>query len=187
MTNIGKRISNLWWIPLLTGIVCLGFGIWIFLAPVQAVPVMAVVFAIGLLLTGLLNLILGCATRNSISVWGWALVLGLIEIIAGVWMLCLPEAEMEVAFLFIVGIMVLTAALNAIVEAFTLSARNVWWAIWSVMLLMATVALAIIMFANPVAWGATSVICLGCAMIFFGTYRIGLAVTLRRLTNIAKK
>lgn len=177
--TISAKIKKLWWIPLITGLICLGLGIWVLLAPVSAVPVMAIIFAACLLGAGILNMVLGCATRSGSPVWGWALVLGILEIMAGVWMLCLPTMQMEVAFIFIVGIMVLVGAINALAESFALAARNVWWVIWSVLLLIATIVMAVIMFANPIAWGSFSIICLGCALVFFGAYRIGLAVTLR--------
>lgn len=187
MKSLNLNLSRLWWIPLLTGLISIGLGIWIFLAPILAVPVMAIIFAACLLAVGILNIALGTMTRSVSPIWGWNLALGIIEIIGGVWMLCLPPTAMEIAFLFIVGIMVLVAAINAVSESFVLAANNGWWAAWSILLLIATIVLAIIMFGNPLAWGAASVICLGCALICFGSYRIGLSIALKRLGKKAAR
>ena len=91
--------------------------------------------------------------------------------------------EMVISFVLIVGFMVIVGAINACVESFTLAANNGWWVFWSVLLLLASIVLILIMFSNPLAYGVASWICLGCALITFGTYRIGLAFTLRKWTK----
>lgn len=98
-------------------------------------------------------------------------------------MLTLPMPEMVISFVLIVGFMVIVGAINACVESFTLAANNGWWVFWSVLLLLASIVLILIMFSNPLAYGVASWICLGCALITFGTYRIGLAFTLRKWTK----
>lgn len=183
MNNISTKLKRMWWIPLLTGLICLGLGIWVFLAPLEAVPVLAIIFAICMLGAGLLNLTLGFNTRTGSPVWGWAVALGILEIIAGIWMLCLPAPQLEIAFIFIVGIMVLVGAVNAVAESFALASVSGWWAIWSVLLLIAVIGLAIVMFANPLSWSSTTVICLGCALVCFGAYRIGLSIALLSLSR----
>lgn len=183
MKSLSKNLKRLWWIPLITGIICLGLGIWEMLVPQEAIPILAIVFAACMLLAGVLNIILGCATRNASPVWGWSLALGIIEIIGGVWMLTLPLPEMTVAFILIVGFMVIVGSINAVVESFALAANNGWWVAWSVLLLIASIVLIIIMFSNPLAYGVATWICLGCALICFGTYRIGLSITLKKFTN----
>lgn len=178
-----QKLKKLWWIPLITGIIALGLGIWELLVPQEAIPVLAIVFGACLCLAGVLNIVLGCTTRNASPVWGWSLALGIIEIIGGVWMLTLPMPEMEISFILIVGFMVIVGAINACVESFALAANNGWWVAWSILLLIASIVLIMIMFSNPLAYGVASWICLGCALITFGTYRIGLAFTLRRWTK----
>ena len=183
MKTATRQLKTFWWIPLLTGIVCLGLGIWELLVPREAIPVLAVVFGACLCLAGTLNIVLGGTTRGSSPVWGWSLALGIIEIIGGVWMLTLPMPEMVISFVLIVGFMVIVGAINACVESFTLAANNGWWVFWSVLLLLASIVLILIMVSNPLAYGVASWICLGCALITFGTYRIGLSFTLRRWTK----
>lgn len=168
---------------MLTGLVCLGLGIWLFIAPAEALPLISVIFAACLLGAGCLNLFLGTSTRKILTVWGWAIALGIIEIIGGIWLLSLPVQAMEAAFIYITGIMVLVAAINAVAEAFTLSTNNVWWTIWSVLLLVAVIVMSIIMFSSPIAWGTLSIIYLAAALVCFGVYRIGLATTLKRMAN----
>lgn len=178
-----QRLKKLWGIPLITGLICLGLGIWELMVPQEALPILAIVFGACLILAGVLNMTLGCATRNASPVWGWSLALGIIEVIGGVWMLCLPIPEMVIAFILIVGFMVIVGAINACVESFTLARNNGWWVAWSILLLVATVILVLIMFSNPLTYGVASWLCLGWALICFGAYRIGLAFALRKLSK----
>lgn len=183
MKTVPQKLRKLWWIPLFTGIIALGLGIWEVLVPQEAIPVLAIVFAVCLLLTGVLNLFLGAFTRNASPIWGWGLALGIIEMIGGVWMLTLPLPEMTVAFILIVGFMVIVASINAVVESFSLAADNGWWVAWSILLLIAAIVLIIIMFSNPLAYGVAAWICLGCALMCFGVYRIGLSFVLKKFSK----
>lgn len=180
MKTTTQKLKKLWWIPLITGIICLGLGVWELLIPQEAILVLAIVFGICLCLIGVLNIVLGCSTRSGTLTWGWSVALGIIEIIGGVWMLTHPMPEMVISFVFIVGFMVILGTINACVEFFSMVADNGRWVACSVLLLIVDIVLIMIMFSNPIAYGVVSWICLGCALIVFGINRIGLSFTLRR-------
>ncbi len=63
-------ISNFWWVPLLTGLICVGLGIWTLAAPTTALIMLAYIFAAGLVVAGGINVIFSIAMSRYSA--GWA-------------------------------------------------------------------------------------------------------------------
>lgn len=170
-----KGVSHLWWIPLITGIVSIGLGIWCLWSPTSSLPVLAYIFASCFCGAGILNLILsGIGMRVHIG-WGWTMALGLLEIICGLWMFFLPVAQLTVVFMLIIGIWILVAAVNAVCESFAMASFSSGWFLWSIVLLIATIFFAIVFLSNPIAGGVAVWIWLGISLITFGAYRLSFA------------
>lgn len=173
-------MSRLWWVPLITGLICLGLGIWTLCCPAQSLPILAYTFAGCLIAAGVLNVgyaFIGTGLPN----WGWSLVLGLLELVAGVWMFSLPTLEVTETFIFIIGIWLLVAAINSVGEASMLSVISGWGLVWMILLLIATVFLVVIFLTSPIEGGIVSWLWLGISLITFGVYRICLSFSLRKL------
>ncbi len=174
------RISRLWWVPLITGIISLGLGIWTMLCPAESLPILAYTFAACLTAAGVLNVgyaFVGAGLPN----WGWSLVLGILELIAGIWLFTLPTIEVTGAFIFIMGIWLLVAAINSIGEASMLSVVSGWGMVWMILLLICTIALVIIFLSSPIEGGIVVWLWLGISLITFGIFRISLSFSLRKL------
>ena len=183
MSYVAQYTGNLtrfWWIPLLTGLISIGLGVWVFCCPAASLAALAYVFAIALLAAGVLNIGYSLAVAAVMPNWGWALVLGILEIIAGVWMFTLQPAVLASAFVIFVGVWMLVAAVNSIGEACMLASISVAWAVWMVLLLIATVAFAVIFLCNPVVGGAIVWLWIGVAFVTFGIFRICLAFLIKR-------
>lgn len=178
-----KGITRYWWLPLLTGLVCLGLGIWSILSPTQALPVLAATFAICLLAVGLFDLTWGLATTRHNPGWGWDVCLAAIDIIAGIWMLSLSPAQMTMAFLYIVGIWLIFAAFNGVGTLFAVSMYNAFAAFIAAILLIATIFFSFWLIINPVGLGVTAWIWVGIALICYGIFRISFAFKIKSLGN----
>lgn len=172
-------VSRLWWIPLITGLVCIGLGVWCLWSPTTSLPVLAYIFAGCFCGAGLLNLILAGIGMKLHHGWGWTLALGLLEVIAGVWMFLLPVGTLTVTFMLIAGIWLLVAAINAVCESFVIASVSSGWFIWSILLLVATIFFAIVFLSNPIAGGVAVWIWLGISLITFGAYRLSIASRLK--------
>lgn len=188
---MGKRIyeggiTRFWWIPLITGILCLGFGIWCLCAPQSSLPVLAYVFAGCICLTGLLNVSFGIANVLPQSNWGWSLALGILEIIIGIWLFCMPESVLIPTFIFTIGIYIVVVAINAICEACVMSSYSNDWLGIIVALLLCTLVFAMIFLAGPVVGGIAVWLYIGISLITFGVYRIILAAKIRKLNRIIR-
>ena len=183
-----KRIFNggltrLWWIPLITGLLAIAVGIWCLCSPESSLPVLAYVFAAAFCATGVLNLAYGIVNTQPHSSWGWSLALGLIEIICGIWLFMMPEAQLVTVFIFTIALYLIFVAINAICEAFVLAGYARDWLALMLVFLLATLVFAIIFLAGPIAGGIAVWLYIGISFITFGCYRILLALKLRKLNH----
>lgn len=185
MTSKRKGLTSLWWLPMITGLATIGLGVWSFINPAETLQLFALVFAIALCVAGGLNLMFACFSGGAPN-WGWALVMSLIEIGCGVWMLCMPTPMMTVAFIYVVGIWILIAAVNSIGEAGMLAAFSPGWAVFMILMLIAAVVFAVIFLTNPIAGGVAVWLWLGISLCAFGVYRIILAIALRRVNRFTR-
>lgn len=184
-TYVLKRgIRRFWWIPLITGLLSIGLGIWTLCCPAESLPVLAYGFAGVLTFAGILNLIYGIVSSNLMTGWGWTIAMGLLEIVAGVWLFWMPEGQLIASFIFIVGVWILVAAINSLAEACMLSALSPGWVVWMIVMLIITFVLAVMFLTNPLTGGVAVWLWLGISFITFGVYRLILAGRLKTITRI---
>lgn len=172
---------RLWWIPLFTGLVSIGFGIWCMLSPESSLEVFAYVFAGAMCAAGLFNFLFAGVGSKLGTGWGWSVALGILELIAGIWLFMLPAPVLVQTFIFVIGIWILVAAINSVCEAGMLSAVSPLMTVWMVILLIATIFFAIIFLSNPIVGGIAVWLWIGISLITFGFYRVFLAFQIKRI------
>ena len=64
-------LTRYWWIPLVTGLIFVAFGIWCFVNPASSIEVMAYCFCAGMLAAGVLDISFSIANRRVNPNWGW--------------------------------------------------------------------------------------------------------------------
>ncbi len=181
ISNAG--LGRLWWVPLVTGLICIGLGIWTFACPAESIMVLAYVFSVCLVIAGAFNMGYTLLAFGMPNRW-WSCALGLLEILAGVWLLVMPQAQMMASFIFIVGVWIIISAINSICEAGFLASYSAGWLVWMILLLIATVVLAIIFLSGPVAGGVAVWLWMGFSFICFGFFRLCLAFMLRGVEKV---
>lgn len=180
----GAGITRWWWIPLITGVLCTGFGIWSLCSPQTSLPVFAYIFAGCLCAAGLLNIAYACFTSTFGANWGWSLALGILDIVAGVWMFAMPAGELELTFLIVIGIWLLAAAINSVAESCMLSAVSPAWIAMMIVLLIVTLIFAVIFLSNPIVGGVAAWLWLGLSLTLFGVYRIILSFKIKAINKV---
>lgn len=177
--ELDSGMAKYWWMPLMTGLICLGLGIWTFAAPAPAMITLAYVFAFGLLLGGAINIGYAISSSRHTHGWGWSLALAILELFAGGWLLALPGMMVVSTFVFVIGIFIIIAAINSLCESIAMSSASVWWIIWTVLLLVATIWVGVTFLSSPIAGAEVVWLWLGLSFIFFGIFRISLAFRIR--------
>lgn len=176
-------VTRYWWLPFLTGLVCIGLGIWTILSPAQALPVIAAAFAYCLLAIGIFDAVWGLSTTKYNPAWGWDLCLAAIDIIAGVWMLSLDPAQMTMAFLYIVGIWMIFAAFNGVGQMFAVSMYSPLATFCGIILLLATLFFSFWLLINPIGLGITAWIWIGIALICYGVFKVSMSFKIKNLRS----
>lgn len=176
-------INRLWWFPLLSGLVCIGLGIWTLLSPIASLPVLAYIFAGCLCVAGVVELLFSSLMSRNNSHWGWSMVIGMLDIVAGVWMFLLPTPELTLTFMLIIGIWILCVAINSVAEACVLTSYSPGWLLLMMLMLCATIILAVMFLSNPVVGGVAVWLWLGISLITYGVYRLILARQVRSVTR----
>lgn len=183
INSIERKIHRIWWVPLITGIIALGLGIWCFWAPASSMEVLAFVFSAGIILAGILNISYAIVNSALDTNWGWSLVLGILEVVCGVWLCTVPGPQLTIAFAYAAGIWVLVASIMSIGEALFFSRYSFGWAIGMIVLLIFTCFFGFYILLNPFFSGFVGWVWIGCSLLFFGVWRICLAFKIRSLNK----
>lgn len=176
-------ITKYWWIPIITGILSIAIGVWCLCCPVESLPILAYAFAIVLCAAGAFNLIFALANSKLFPGWGWSLAMGVLELICGIWMLCLPQTVLTGVFMYIIGIYIIFAVINAICDSCTFYGMADDWFGWILAILLITLVFAAVFMAGPIVNGIAVWVFIGISFIMFGIYRLIVAAKIRRLNK----
>lgn len=107
-----------WWVVLMQGLVLLTFGFFALFWPDITLKLMIVAFALFIISEGILDMIDGYMSRKSSNVWFMVVVLGVLEIFAGVFALRYPELTAQL-FGLLIGATFLLRGVFEIIFAFS--------------------------------------------------------------------
>lgn len=176
-------LTRLWWIPLITGLLAITVGIWCLCDPVSTLPVLAYFFAAAMCVAGCFNFVFSLVNAGRYPGWGWGFALGLLELISGVWLFCMPQGQLTVTFMYIIGLYMIFAVVNAIADACTFYGTYNSVLGWLIAILVIALFFAIVFLAGPVANGIAIWVFIGISLILFGGYRIGVAALMRKINK----
>ncbi|WP_338875884.1 DUF308 domain-containing protein [Spirosoma sp. SC4-14] len=178
--NSVRETAKHWWIPLLVGLLLIGFSIWIIATPLTSYLSLSVLFSFMLTVTGIAEVAFAINNRQRIQGWGWMMIGALIDLALGVYLLVNPSVTM-VVLPMLLGAVLLLRGVFAMGSAFSLRSAGIpnWG--WVLLLGIGLVVFAILMISNPTFGMFNIVIWTSMAFFFAGTYRISLALRLRSL------
>ncbi len=181
--NITKNIGYCW-LFLLTGLVLVGAGIWIFTSPAEAYVSLSILFAASMFIIGTLEAIFALTARKSIDGWGWTLAGGLLDIVIGGYLLAYPLVTLEILPL-ILGFWLLFRGVSAVGFAFDMKSYHAGNWGWLLVLGIVTAILGGLVLAVP-AFGILNIIVwTALSFVAAGLFRIILAFRLRKLRPAA--
>ena len=171
-TNYIQGLTRFWWVPLITGLIFIGFGIWCLCNPVSSLELMAYIFAGAVGAGGILSLIFGFTNISNNTGWGWSVACGIIEILCSIWLFFLPAPVLTTAFIFAVGLYIIFVSINGIGESLLLSTYAPFWLIGLLLLIFGAIIFACIFLAAPIVGGIAVWIYIGISFICYGVYRV---------------
>lgn len=184
--NYFYGITRLWWMPLITGLIFIGFGIWCLCDPAPSLELFAYIFAGGLGAVGIFNTIYGLCNSGSNNGWGWALACGILEILVAIWLFFLPPAILTTAFVWGMGIYIIIMAIWAICDSFMVSRYASFWGGWLILFLLVSLFFACIFVLGPVGPSIAGWLYIGISFISYGVYRVLYSCKLARINKNLK-
>ena len=181
LTVKASRAVRHWWLYMLCGILCVAAGIAVFIFPMESYMTMGLLFGILMLLVGTTQLVVASSSGNYLTMRGYVIVGGILDVILGVFLCVNPYVSM-VLMPVLLGIWMLyhsfiIMAFGGDLETFRIDGSG--WTVAGGALLM---LLSIFVFVNPMSAGvATVVVLAGVGLILFGMLLCALSFKLKNI------
>lgn len=182
--NLTVKVSRAvrhWWLYMLCGILCVAAGIAVFIFPMESYMTMGLLFGILMLLVGTTQLVVASSSGNYLTMRGYVIVGGILDVILGVFLCVNPYVSM-VLMPVLLGIWMLyhsfiIMAFGGDLETFRIDGSG--WTVAGGALLM---LLSIFVLVNPMSAGvATVVVLAGVGLILFGMLLCALSFKLKNI------
>ena len=174
-----KEAVKYWWLLLLTGLILVAVGIWVFASPVEAYVSLSILFGATILISGIFETVFAISARKSLEGWGWSLVSGLLDIIIGAYLLTYPTVTMTI-LPFVLGFWLLFRGFSAVGFSFDMKSygESNWG--WFLFMAIGIIVFAVMILAVPAFGVANIIVWTGLSIICAGIFRIMLAVSLKK-------
>ncbi len=181
LDELKSTVKN-WWVSLLLGVLYVGLAIFMMFFPGDSLIALALVFSITMFATGFFEIIFAVSNKNVLDGWGWYLTGGIIDLILGLVLICLPIVSVAV-IPFLVAFWFMFRGFSAIGVATDMS-RYGWknWGWYLAFGILAVICSFAIIF-QPAVGALVAVYMAAFAFMFIGFFRIMLAFDLKKLKD----
>lgn len=182
LKNVKPDIRH-WWLLPLSGLVLVGIGSWIFTAQLSAYLSISLLFAMGILATGFLELMFVLFTRRASGVTRWALLGAFIDLFVGIYLWFYPLISLIIVPV-ILGFWLMLRGILAIASAWHLQDHGQEdWA-WLLICGLLVLLTGIVLLTNMI-WGEKDIVLHTAAgFVIAGLFRVYLGFKLRSLKII---
>ena len=177
-----KALARHWYLELITGIIFIAVGIWVFKTPVTSYVALSIFFAITFLMSGIMKTFSAFSTRKYVEGWGWSFAGGIVEILIGVLLVSTPSFTLTV-LPYIIGFALLFRSSMAIGLSFELGRLRIPPVGGVLFFGILGLVLAFIMLWNPAFAGLTIVAYTAMAFLSAGIFQVYLSIRLMKLNK----
>lgn len=171
------RVSAVWWVPLVLGVIAMLFGLLLITHTRETVQWIAWLIGFWWLVTGVINLI-SLAMDN--SQWGWKLFSGILGVLAGLIVLDAMSREPLLATIGLGAIYVFILGLNGVLIGVLELGKALRGGGWGMGILGAlSLLFGIFLMFNNVQMAFALPVVLGALSIVFGAAAVGTALRVR--------
>ena len=179
LTNrVGRAVQH-WWLMMLAGILCFAAGIVVFVFPLQSYVALSILTGVIMLFVGAAQLIVATTSGNYLTLRGYMVVGGVVDLILGL-ILCVYPGVTMALLPVLLGIWMMYNAFMIIAfggDLETFRIKGSGWATFGGILLL---ILSIIVLVNPFSAGiATVIILAGIGLLLLGLLLCCVAIILK--------
>lgn len=182
-SNYFNGLTRYWFLPLLTGLIFIGFGVWCLVDPAPSLKILAYIFAGAIGAIGVFNLFYGICNFDTYHGWGYATAAGIVEILFCIFLFFIPSPLLTWIFVYGIGLYVIFTAIYSFFDSFMMVRQSWAWIFGLLLLLGATIAFALIFMLEPGIVQMTGWIWIGISFLCYGVYRVLIACKLRQINQ----
>jgi len=178
-----NKFSNHWYAPLISGIIFIGAGILALVFQKETFMVIAFLFSLSFLLSGVLEIVYSLVNRKILAQWGWLLVSGIISLIFGILIWVNPFLSIVALALF-VGFSFLFRSVGGIVLSINLKKMQhpKWKSLLALSLFGVLFSFALIL--DPMFMWVAIIILTAITFIVCGIFSIYLSIYLKKINRL---
>ena len=178
---VAEALSKLWWLPLLRGIMFIILGGYALTRPGMTANALAQVIGFIVIFDGIFLIVAGII--GEVPSRGWTIVRGLIEVLAGAFVLANSFLFTMVVGMTLVYMLAFASIMCGILEIFAAiqDRKQIEGEGWIILGGILSVIFGLILLSAPLSFGAFMVRVLGAFAIFSGVSMIFYAFRLRKL------
>ena len=180
-----KSLTRYWWAMLILGVAIFVVGILIFTYPGESYIGMAALFAVLMLVSGIIEVVIAFTEKYMVG-RGWAAVLGVLEIILGIILICSP-AITAMMLPIVLGIWLLFRGIGLIGIASEMSHFKVNGMVWPIILGILLIICSLMILFQPLFGIAAVVVWVGISFLVAGVSLVVFAFQLFSIKNKFKK
>ena len=179
LANRAGRAVQHWWLMMLAGILCLALGIAVFVFPFESYVALSILTGVVMLILGAAQLIIASTSGNYLTMRGYMLVGGLIDLLLGLLLCVYPGVTMALLPVML-GIWMMYHSFMIIAFGGDLETFRVKGSFWTVIGGVVLLALSLIVLVNPFSAGVAAVVILaGIGLLVFGFLLCWMSVILK--------
>ncbi len=182
--RVNSAVKN-WWLSLILGILYVVLSIFMMFSPAVSFLALAIVFSIMMFVSGIFEIVFSLSNKNTLNGWGWYFACGIIDLLLGLVLICLPGFSMAV-IPFIVAFWFMFRGFSAIGTSVDMSRYGLknwgWYLVFGILAVICAIAII----WQPAAGALTAVYITAFAFLFIGIFRIMISFDLKRLHDHGK-
>lgn len=185
--NLTSKVSRMvkhWWLMLFAGLLSIVAGICVFVFPVESYLTISLIFGVLMLLTGITQLMMASTSGNYLTMRGYVIVGGILDLILGVF-LCVYPGVTVMVLPILMGIWLMyhsfiIIAFGGDMDTFRVSGSAVM-VIFGILLL----ALSIFVLLDPLSVGVATILLLaGIGLMILGLTFVVISFKLKNIHKV---
>ncbi|MHA7941745.1 HdeD family acid-resistance protein [Formosa sp. 3Alg 14/1] len=182
MKNLVKNSLKYWWMPLVSGVLMILLGVWVFRTPIASYITLAILFQLGFLISGVFHIGFVLTNKHNISNWKWSLTSGFIDVFLAFILFSNPGLSAVMLPIYI-GFMLFFRSIMGIGLSFELEQSSVKGWGWGLASSILAMLFSFLMISNPFFGSLSIIFYTGFSILFLGFSQVSMAFNLNKISK----